>query len=112
MTVTLDRFTAEDIGWLVEQHGTHYARAEGFDSSFGALVESILQDFAAAFGERMARNVARAGRAGTPGEIADIIVFLASPESNWIKGQDICIDGGMSAMAGSDMMGIAEPSDG
>ncbi|WP_425099800.1 GNAT family N-acetyltransferase [Tropicibacter sp. S64] len=47
MTVTLDPFSPEDIGWLVEQHGTHYAQAEGFDSSFGALVASILRDFAA-----------------------------------------------------------------
>ena len=78
-------------------------------ASPAAVNTGILQDFAAAFGERMAKNVARAGRAGTPGEIADIIVFLASPESNWIKGQDICIDGGMSAMAGSDIMGLAGP---
>ena len=81
-------------------------------ASPAAVSTGILQDFAAAFGERMARNVARAGRAGTPGEIADIIVFLASRESNWIKGQDICIDGGMSAMAGSDLMGLTRPSDG
>ena len=60
----------------------------------------------------MAKNVARAGRAGMPGEIADIIVFFASPESNWIKGQDICIDGGMSAMAGSDMLGLTGSSNG
>ncbi|MET1413541.1 SDR family oxidoreductase [Roseibium sp. HPY-6] len=69
-----------------------------------AVSTGILQDFAAAFGDRMARNVARAGRPGLPEEIADVIVFLASPESGWIKGQDITIDGGMSAMSVSDKL--------
>jgi hypothetical protein len=33
-----------------------------------------------------------------------VILFLASPQSAWIKGQDITIDGGMSAMGMTDMM--------
>ncbi len=69
-----------------------------------AVSTGILKDFAAAFGDRMAKNVARAGRPGLPEEIADVIVFLASPDSGWIKGQDITIDGGMSAMAMSDVL--------
>lgn len=69
-----------------------------------AVSTGILKDFAAAFGDRMARNVARAGRPGLPGEVADVIIFLASPESGWIKGQDITIDGGMSAMSVSDKL--------
>ena len=32
-----------------------------------------------------------------PDEVADVIIFLASPESRWIKGQDLVIDGGMTA---------------
>lgn len=70
----------------------------------GAVSTGILQDFAAAFGERMARNVARAGRPCTPAEVADLILFLISPQSAWIKGQDITIDGGMSAMAAADRL--------
>ena len=66
----------------------------------------ILPDFAAAFGERMTRNVARSGRAGTAEEIADVIVFLAAPESAWIKGQDIVVDGGMSAIGLSEALGL------
>jgi DNA-binding MarR family transcriptional regulator/predicted N-acetyltransferase YhbS len=34
-----------DAGWLVEQHGVLYARDEGFDASFEALVAEILADF-------------------------------------------------------------------
>ncbi len=34
-----------DAGWLIEQHGLLYARDEGFDASFEALVARILADF-------------------------------------------------------------------
>lgn len=36
-----------------------------------------------------------AGRLGTPGDIADAIVFLASPSAAYITGQAIAIDGGL-----------------
>lgn len=34
-----------DAGWLIEQHGVLYARDEGFDYTFEALVAEILADF-------------------------------------------------------------------
>ena len=33
------------------------------------------------------------GRLGKPEEVADAIVFLASPRANWINGQNISVDG-------------------
>jgi len=33
------------------------------------------------------------GRLGHPQEVADVIVFLASPRSNWINGRNIPVDG-------------------
>lgn len=71
-----------------------------------AVSTGILDDFTAAFGDKVARNIARAGRPGSPEEVADVILYLASPQSAWIKGQDIVIDGGMSAMAMTDAMGL------
>ena len=71
-----------------------------------AVDTDILADFTAAFGDRVAQNIARVGRPGNVGEIADVIVFLASPESGWIKGQDLVIDGGMSALATRDALGF------
>lgn len=73
-----------------------------------AVSTGILTDFSAAFGERMAKNVERVGRPGTPEEVADLIVFLLTPESNWLKGNDFTIDGGMSALAVSDMHQLPE----
>lgn len=69
-----------------------------------AVSTGILPDFAAAFGQKMAKNVARTGRPGKPDEVADVILFLTSQASGWIKGQDIVVDGGMSAMAICDAL--------
>ncbi|NKB37119.1 MAG: glucose 1-dehydrogenase [Gammaproteobacteria bacterium] len=39
------------------------------------------------------------GRMGTPEDVADACLFLASPAARWISGQDLVLDGGMlSAM--------------
>ncbi len=40
-------FRPDDAPWLVERHGDHYSRDEGFDESFAPLVASILDDFIA-----------------------------------------------------------------
>jgi NAD(P)-dependent dehydrogenase (short-subunit alcohol dehydrogenase family) len=75
-----------------------------------AVSTGILQDFYTAFGEQVPKNVARTGRPGEPEEIADVIVFLASEQSRWIKGQDLVIDGGMSAMLMSDALELKAKS--
>lgn len=35
------------------------------------------------------------GRMGTPADVADVIVFLASPASRWVTGRTIIVDGGL-----------------
>lgn len=68
----------------------------------GGIATGILDDFKRAFGDAMARNVARAGRPGNAVEIAQIAAFALSPESHWLKGADIPIDGGMGAFNMAD----------
>jgi 3-oxoacyl-[acyl-carrier protein] reductase len=34
------------------------------------------------------------GRMGTPQEVAEVALFLASPHARWITGQTIAVDGG------------------
>ncbi|MEM6309278.1 MAG: SDR family oxidoreductase [Pseudomonadota bacterium] len=72
-----------------------------------AVSTGILDDFVAAFGDRVAKNITRVGRPGTADEVADVIAFLASPQSHWIKGQDIVVDGGMSAIGASEALGLS-----
>ncbi|MFK7869922.1 MAG: GNAT family N-acetyltransferase [Roseobacter sp.] len=44
-TAHIRSFVAADKAWLVEEHQRLYARDEGFDRTFGALVSDILDDF-------------------------------------------------------------------
>ena len=97
------------IAWTTARSETYLNRNWRINSiSPGAVATGILDDFQTAFGERMAKNVARAGRAGSPAEIANLAAFLLSPESSWIKGTDISIDGGMSAFAMSDALSLQD----
>ncbi len=73
----------------------------------GGIATGILADFQKAFGDKMTKNVERAGRPGTPEEVARIAAFVLSPASNWLKGADIAIDGGMGSFNQSDAMGLA-----
>lgn len=68
----------------------------------GGVATGILDDFAKAFGDKMAANVKRAGRPAQPEEVARVAAFLLSDESVWVKGADIPIDGGMGAFAFAD----------
>ncbi len=95
------------ILWTLAETEPMIARGLRINSiSPGAIATRILDDFAAAFGDRMSKNVARAGRAGTPKEVAELAVFLLSPESSWINGTDIAIDGGMGGFNMCDQLGL------
>ncbi|SDZ93636.1 3-oxoacyl-[acyl-carrier protein] reductase [Desulfuromusa kysingii] len=46
---------------------------------------------------RQLGSMAAFNRIGTPEDIAGAVALLASPESGWITGQDICANGGLTA---------------
>ena len=96
------------IAWTIAESEAMTARDMRINALCpGAVATGLLSDFAAAFGEQMARNVARAGRPGKPDEIAAIAAFLLEPRSAWLRGAEISPDGGMSAFAASDALGLA-----
>lgn len=69
-----------------------------------AVETGILTDFMSAFGARAEKGVELMGRPGTPEEVAEVIAFLASPASSWVKGVNIDIDGGLAAMMTAQML--------
>ncbi len=74
-----------------------------------AVDTPILGDFRAALGERAQRSLERIGRAGQAGEIAELIAFLARPQSEWIRGQNVTVDGGISALTLADALELTDP---
>lgn len=96
------------ILWTVAEAEAMANRGVRINSlSPGGITTGILGDFQKAFGDSMARNVERAGRPGNPEEVAEIAAFLLSHASNWIRGADIAIDGGMGAFALSDALELS-----
>lgn len=63
-----------------------------------AVDTPILGEFVSAFGERAARGEALMGRPGTAAEVAAVVAFLARPESGWVQGVDLPVDGGLHVL--------------
>ena len=62
----------------------------------GPVETPILPDFIKMLGERAQEDMTLLGRAGTPQEVAPLVVFLCSDGSRWISGANIPCDGGMN----------------
>jgi len=72
----------------------------------GAVATGISADFLKAFGEKMSKNVARAGRQASVEDVARVAIFLLSDNSQWLKGIDVPVDGGMGSFAMIDKLGL------
>lgn len=92
--VDLRRFEARDVDWLAETHAELYAQAEGFDDSFGPLVQGIALSYLKTCDSSMERGwvAERDGwrlgsifcvRSADP-EIAKLRLFLVLPEARGI----------------------------
>ncbi|HEX7382023.1 MAG TPA: coniferyl-alcohol dehydrogenase [Nevskiaceae bacterium] len=64
----------------------------------GPVETPILKEFRQMLGEkRVDDGIQRAGRAGTPEDIAPVIAWLLSADARWINGAEIAVDGGLQA---------------
>jgi len=66
-----------------------------------AALEILPADLAERTLEQM-RNVTPMGRLGEPSEIADAILYLATPASSYVTGQTFAVDGGAALYAATN----------
>lgn len=83
----MTRVLAKDLGRRGITVNTISPGPIGTDAYFVGKTEQMVQ---------LQSNLAPAGRLGKPEEVANVIAFLASDESQWINGQNVRINGGMT----------------
>jgi NAD(P)-dependent dehydrogenase (short-subunit alcohol dehydrogenase family) len=68
-------------------------------STLTASTEALFYSEAGVMSEKASRLLSHVpmGRVGSPDEVAHAILFLVAPESSYITGQTLCVDGGWSA---------------
>jgi NAD(P)-dependent dehydrogenase (short-subunit alcohol dehydrogenase family) len=74
----------------------------------GPVDTPILADFMASLGERAEKDKV-VDRPGRPEDIAPLIVFMCSRGSDWIRGANIPVDGGLFAHSTSQKHGLDGP---
>lgn len=62
----------------------------------GPIQTPILQDFMDTIAKQ--KKVLPPGSTGKPEDVAALVTYLCEPSANWINGQNIIIDGGLSAL--------------
>lgn len=96
------------ILWTRQMTAPLIARDLRMNALCPAAVETpLLDDFARLqSADSIARNAARTARMGRVADIAPVAAFLLSPESGWIKGEALALDGGLAAMAECEALGL------
>jgi len=87
------------------------ASAVRVNSVCPGLIDTDLVEFITAGGEVLDsyRENTPIARVGTPTDIAALVAFLVGPESTWLTGQTISVDGGQGLRRGPSLASVLEP---
>ncbi|MFC5065192.1 SDR family oxidoreductase [Actinomycetospora atypica] len=87
------------VRWTLLTAVRHLAGVRLNSVSPGPVETPILADFRASMGEADIERAAGAvGRHGHPEEVAAAVAFLLDPRASWIRGLDLPLDGGLTAL--------------
>lgn len=96
------------IAWTLKNRWTWRDRGIRMNSvSPGPVDTPILQDFLDTLGERAAQDAKVMDRPGRPEDIAPMVVFLLSDGSQWVRGTNIAVDGGMASHLACESNGLS-----
>jgi NAD(P)-dependent dehydrogenase (short-subunit alcohol dehydrogenase family) len=86
------------VTWTMRNRWTWRNRGIRMNAiSPGPVDTPILPDFVETLGSRVEEDMRVMDRAGTPQDIAPVVAFLQTDGSQWLRGANLTVDGGMSS---------------
>jgi NAD(P)-dependent dehydrogenase (short-subunit alcohol dehydrogenase family) len=94
------------LNYLTQQLAVELAPHVRVNAVAPGVVDTDMAAMLVAQGERLARQWPLP-RFGAPADIADVVEFLAGPQSSWLTGQILVVDGGARLVGSTDLIEAA-----
>jgi NAD(P)-dependent dehydrogenase (short-subunit alcohol dehydrogenase family) len=94
------------LNYLTQQLAVELAPGVRVNAVAPGVVDTDMATMLVAQGERLARQWPLP-RFGAPGDIAGVVEFLAGPQSSWMTGEILVVDGGARLVGGTDLIEAA-----
>jgi NAD(P)-dependent dehydrogenase (short-subunit alcohol dehydrogenase family) len=94
------------LNYLTQQLAVELAPAVRVNAVAPGVVDTDMATVLVAQGDRLAGRWPLP-RFGAPVDVADVVEFLAGPQSSWLTGQILVVDGGARLVGGTDVLEAA-----
>ena len=96
------------LNYLTQQLAVELAPGVRVNAVAPGVVDTDMATVLVAQGDRLAGRWPLP-RFGAPVDVADVVEFLAGPQSSWLTGQILVVDGGARLVGGTDVIEAAAP---